>query len=348
MSTGNAQAGARKRVLGDGDELARFGGGCGLVRDLGDLAPDENGALLLAAAVKLFVALSVTALVDVEIVDAGVVTDLLLDQVGVLEGIHAADPRAVLVVVHVPAADTVQDGDTFRRAGKPAVFIPDQNFAARRAGGVAQALELQAGENVRVAAVAELPHRARVHQVVAGRQDDAADLHLDLLGRHAVVDGLGLAYPHALHALAAAAAVETAAGLAPGLVLTKVEVHLAKPAHTLGRIQMPAADAFLTTDILGDLGPILAGRRLRGGLGRHRRHVLLPEKSLDRLHGLVTRGHGFNDGRRPAHGIAGGEHIRQGGLQGVRVDRDGAPRRSSSTSRHRRPTPDRFSGRWPE
>ncbi len=92
---------------------------------------------------------------------------------GELQAGHAADDRAVVVIVAVPAAHAVDDAHRFRHR----LPITQHDFAAGGAGRVAHALELQAGEDVGQPAVAVLRDAAGVKSVKAGGQNDIAYLH---------------------------------------------------------------------------------------------------------------------------------------------------------------------------
>ena len=128
----------------------------------------------------------------------------VLDQVGELEGVHAAGAGAVFVVPDVPAADAVEDGHALGRLGECAgiVRVPFENLAAGGPGGVGKTFELQIGEHVGAGSVSQFLHGRRIQCVVARGQD--ARTHFDLhdllfLGK---VDGSGFAGGHALLALA--------------------------------------------------------------------------------------------------------------------------------------------------
>ena len=61
--------------------------------------------------VELLVAFSETAHVDVEVIDCGI--RLFVEKMGEFQRVHAANPGAVLVVVLVTGAHTVNDPDGF-------------------------------------------------------------------------------------------------------------------------------------------------------------------------------------------------------------------------------------------
>ena len=75
----HAQKTSQKGVFGNGDELAFLFRVFRLVGNFSHLTPDEGGPFFLAPLVKFFIPLAETALVDVEIIDGRIVTDLLID-----------------------------------------------------------------------------------------------------------------------------------------------------------------------------------------------------------------------------------------------------------------------------
>src|ERR1039458_2838655 len=105
-----------------------------------------------------------------------------------LQGIHAADARAPAVGLLIARPDAVDDANDLRM---PAVA--EDHIAARRTGGVDEALDFQGGIDVREGAVAILWNALGVEGLEPGSHDDRADLDfLDLL-RLLEVDGLLLA-----------------------------------------------------------------------------------------------------------------------------------------------------------
>ncbi len=63
---------------------------------------------------------------------------------GLLEGVHAADSRAIGMGVLVPAAHAVDDGHPLRL-----LPLGGEDLAAGGAAGAGEPLELQAGDDVR-------------------------------------------------------------------------------------------------------------------------------------------------------------------------------------------------------
>jgi hypothetical protein len=76
--------------------------------------------------------------VDVEIVNLSIVSNLVLEKMGILKRIHTAGARAVLVVVYISAADTMKDRHALRRLGEleAVVGIAFQELASRRSCSV--------------------------------------------------------------------------------------------------------------------------------------------------------------------------------------------------------------------
>ena len=188
-------------------------------------------------------------------------------------------------------------------------------MALRRAGRGEHALELHAGEHVGVAAVAEFAAQAGLELLVAGREDDRADVHGFGLGLHVVDDGAGTAGLHALHALAAQTASQAALGLGHGLFGGVAGLDLA---------EVPRA---ILDD---DLGHILFGRDLgsRIGIGRdgflagvEHGHGLAAQIRTDGLGRMMSVRHGLDQRSRSQHHVAAGEdswHLR--GERGVGRD----------------------------
>ena len=138
---------ADQRVFHPDDQFADF---LFVEREIGDrcrAAADEADFFLEQAVVEFLVALSEAAHVDVEVVD--IRPGLFLDQVSELQRIHAADAGAILVVALVPASDAVDDADALRR-----LAVCHQNLAAGRARSAVHLFEFEAGQDIRVNAVA--------------------------------------------------------------------------------------------------------------------------------------------------------------------------------------------------
>jgi hypothetical protein len=86
------------------------------------------------------------------------------------------------------------------------------NVAVEGAAGAQDALELQAGEDVGVFAIAVSRKMAGVKRLETRRHDDRAHVQGELLVLLAVLDGAGLADRHALHAFGTDLAVQAARG----------------------------------------------------------------------------------------------------------------------------------------
>src|SRR5581483_251699 len=162
---------ADEGILGADDQVALLLGRGRLVGHTGHAPADHVHALPEDLVVELLVALSGRAHVDVEVVDLG--ADAFLHHVRELERVHAADLRAPQVVLGVARAHAVDDPH-----GARARAVPEHDLAVRRAGGVQQALDLQAGVDVGIEAVPVLGHPGRVEGPVPGREDDRTDLDL--------------------------------------------------------------------------------------------------------------------------------------------------------------------------
>ena len=139
---------ADQRVLDPDDQLALLHRRDGPVGHLGHPAADESHPFLEQAVVELLVAFAEAAHVDVEVVDLR--AGLLLDQVRELQRVHAADARAVLVVLRCRGYPT----QWMMPTAFGVLAVLQQDLAAGRARGVVHVLELEAGEHVRVPAVA--------------------------------------------------------------------------------------------------------------------------------------------------------------------------------------------------
>ena len=140
-------------------------------RDVGHLAADELHPFVLHAVVELLESLARRADVDVAVVDLGL--GLLADQVGELQGVHAADARAVGVVVGVAAADAMDDAHALGRRA-----VAQHELSGGRPAGVQQPLDLQAGVDVRILAVAVVRDDRGIERLEAGGHDDRPDLVL--------------------------------------------------------------------------------------------------------------------------------------------------------------------------
>jgi len=138
------------------------------VGDFGHLAADEMHALDEQALVELLEALAGRPHVDVEVEDLG--AGVLLEEVGQLEGIHAADARAPAVGVLVARTHAVDDADALRYG----LAVAQNHFAGGGAAGVDQPLDFERGVDVGVVAVAIVRNALGVEGLEAGGQDDGA------------------------------------------------------------------------------------------------------------------------------------------------------------------------------
>ena len=143
-----------------------------------DAAADVVHLVLFAGAADEFL-VHLPAGADVHVEDVGAArVHLVLVEHRVLGGVHAADLGAVVDAFRRVAAAGAGDEDDL--LGDLAVGRP-LGYALRRAGGRQQPFERQAGDHILVLAVAVLGEEARRLDLVAGRDDDRADIHLDQL-----------------------------------------------------------------------------------------------------------------------------------------------------------------------
>src|SRR3990170_4625181 len=141
----------------------------------------EVHTFLLRAVVKLFVVLTEGAHIAVDLVHLRL--DVIAHQLGDLERVHAAGPRAVIVVALVTAAHAMQDGHAL---GWLAVL--EQHLASSRAAGVDQALELHAGDDILTATEAELGRQDRIEVLKTCCQDDRTHSQVNPLVLHIMVN----------------------------------------------------------------------------------------------------------------------------------------------------------------
>ena len=80
------------------------------------------------------------------------------------------------MIIDIPAADTVENGHLAGSPGKLPAFIPHQNFAAGGSGGIAETLEFKTGEYIGIGPISVLLNAGGIKGVIAGSQNDAADL----------------------------------------------------------------------------------------------------------------------------------------------------------------------------
>jgi hypothetical protein len=84
----------------------------GMVSDRGCLSPDKVNAPFGKALVEFLVALPEAAHVNIHLIHLG--AGMFPYQVSILKGIHTAHPRAVFMVILIPAADAMDDSHAFR------------------------------------------------------------------------------------------------------------------------------------------------------------------------------------------------------------------------------------------
>ena len=241
-------------------------------------APDEFGALGPRALQEAVEALAVGPEVHVE--DGDVLDPVVYELEGVLHGVHAAEAGAILIEAPVPRADTEDQEHPFGMAAVGGA----NDLPAGGTGGGQQALQLDGRQDVGMAPVPVLLEPERIHQVVAHRYDDGADLplHAPRL-RHREIDALGAA------GLDAALAGQVVRGLVQavpdvhqvragdrlgdrrvdGLPRGHGGVELVGEDHGAGGHALPAAGAFV-----GDEARALPDADAEApGLPRHRLHL---------------------------------------------------------------------------
>ena len=130
------------------------------------------------------------------------------------------------MIIHIPAADAVENSYTFRGFCKFAVFVSDENIAPGGTCCIAKPLEFETGKNIGKFAIAKLLHGSRVHEVESGSYDDTAHFDFSLFRRHRVINSVWLTYLHTLIAFRAYTALETAFGLGHCIIFIKPKCDL--------------------------------------------------------------------------------------------------------------------------
>ena len=175
---------------------------------------------------------------------------VLLGHDGFFGGVHTAHRRAVVVAL-IPRADALQKRDALRRLLiRRALHVPRRRSRRRQ-----QPLELQRRDHVRVASQPVFLRQLRPVHLVARRQDHRPHLHRLLPRHHVVIDGLHPAGVHAGQTLRANAALQTALGLGPRLVLGQAQHNFAEAGHPLFHRQQGRFRSRLRCD-LADLHPL--------------------------------------------------------------------------------------------
>jgi hypothetical protein len=267
--------------------------------------------------------------VDVEVVDLRV--GLLLDEVGQLQRVHAADAGAVAVGVLVAAPDAVDDADRFGL-----LAVAQDDLAGGGPRRVDQAFHLQPRVDVGIGAVAVVRDALGIEHLEPGRQDDRPDL--DLLDRLLLLEVDRVAVAAGLDAgLGALSGLELDAGLrvdddelrhrlreghVDRLPVVHAQVELVRRLALLedaGLDALLAADAQVFDDVAGlaphlhrevahvsvDLGDL--GVRPDGDVGMrlHVRHLRGEDAggAVERGEGLVELGHVAADRRLAFHEV---------------------------------------------
>ncbi len=129
----------------------------------------------------------------------------------------------------VAAADALQEGDPFWDCSIGGAL----DVASGGAAGGEHALVLQGCDHVRIASQTVLFGELGVVDLVAGREDDGADLHLLGHSDHFMVDGVDPAGEDTAHALRADAARQAAGGFSLGAVIVVAAFDLDEIIHAL-------------------------------------------------------------------------------------------------------------------
>ena len=224
------------------------------------------------------------------------------------------------MIVHVPAADTVQQCHAAWNPGEFAVFVADHNPAPGGPGGVGQTLKLQTGEHVGIFSVTVLFHTCGIKNIVAGGQYDAADFNFDVLGLHVMVNGLGLADLYALHAFTANAAVQTTIDLPMSGGLIKTTINLVKGLCPGRRFEAAGLNPGPGGQFRGDLSPVPSRRILILRPAGQDIEIFTVKISTDRLNRPVTGGHGLDHRSRTGNHVSSGKYIRDRRLHGPGIN----------------------------
>ncbi len=198
---------------------------------------DETDTLtLFGAQVVAFVILAKRPDVHIEDGTIQVARGVLFGNHGILDGIHAADRRAVAVAaaVGIPGADALEPGNLLRFL----LIGGAHQVSHGRPGGTEDPLEFEAADHIGIGLVLVVfGQRRGVIRLAAGCQNDGPDGQVPFHGLLIVVDGFGQADFHALVALGADPAAKAAIGLLFGFVLVVSEGYFQKVALPGFRIE---------------------------------------------------------------------------------------------------------------
>ena len=137
----NPNAPSQKGIFCNSNKFALLLGFDGMIGNLRHLAPDEMGSFLLTPFIKFFIPFAKAAHVNVKIKHLNIVAHFFMDEMSILERVHTANPGAVVMVIHIPAADAVKNGRAFRHSREFTVFVSNKNLTTGGTGLAARDLE---------------------------------------------------------------------------------------------------------------------------------------------------------------------------------------------------------------
>ena len=153
---------ADERIFRLNDQFALFARQARGIRHFGDATAHKERPFLENALIKFVIVFERRANVHVKIVDLCART--FLDNVRELETLHAADRRAVVVIVLVATADAVNNANRLRYRNA----VAQHNFAVGRTRRVGKPLKFQTGEHIRQSSIAILRDTPSIEQFPTG------------------------------------------------------------------------------------------------------------------------------------------------------------------------------------
>ena len=153
-------------------------------------------------------------------------------------GAHAADGGTIgVAAVGIAAPDTLDEGDS----SLPGCHRKDA-AGCRRSGPCREhALELHAGQDIGIAAVANSSQREAWNSSIAGSKNNAADLDIDLRRLLIVQNRSGRACFDALHAFAAQTAGQAALGFEHGLFQAESQIDFTQVLQLARQLRLEAS-----------------------------------------------------------------------------------------------------------